>query len=654
MAVFPDLVENRSNEGSWNMAGESDERSTQTLAHGSSDRGAADLGASDRGVSDRGVSDRGVSDRGVSDRGVSNPAVGNPAVSEGMPNGSEGIPGAAGLTHEGSRQVEGAAGHGEFSRRELITGAAAIATSAVVSVAPGAALPADKVPVNARAGGGAQPGADGDRRAAPNSSGFNQPMRFEANVYDCEVIGKIPTDLEGAYVRVGPEWYFPPKHADDGIIDGDGLMSLFCFKDGRVDYRSRWVKTPRWENDRKAHRQLYGKYRNPFTDDPSIQAQTIANPSLRTTANTHTLAFAGNLFAIKEDSLPYRMDPKTLETLGPWDFNGKYASQTFSAHNKIDPVTGELLAYGYEATGLCSPDLWIYTIDKSGRVTSERRLKVPQVSMIHDMAATQKHLIFPCGPYVTSLEWLKAGNLHWGWDETQPSMIGILPRDGGARDLRWFKGPARAMVHILNAKTEGNIVTLYAAFFDSAFFPFFKSVNGRPWDPAGARARIRKYTFNLGSKRDTYEEELLWETPVQDIGRIDTRFMTLPNRYAFTAYNDPARPFDAARAGAPNSGRIMNCYCRFDLETRHIDSYFAGPTHNLGESCFVPRRGTRAVEGDGYLIGVASNLAEMRSELVIADAQHLGDGDVARVILPFRSSSLHGLWIGDDEIDFGA
>jgi carotenoid cleavage dioxygenase len=70
------------------------------------------------------------------------------------------------------------------------------------------------------------------------------------------------------------------------------------------------------------------------------------------------------------------------------------------------------------------------------------------------------------------------------------------------------------------------------------------------------------------------------------------------------------------------------------------------------ECCFVPRK-LRRDEGAGYLIGVANNYAEMRSELVIADAQHLADGDIARVILPFRSSGLHGLWVGDHEVDFG-
>ncbi|HTV53242.1 MAG TPA: carotenoid oxygenase family protein [Steroidobacteraceae bacterium] len=482
--------------------------------------------------------------------------------------------------------------------------------------------------------------------------GFNQPMRFEADVFDCEVIGRIPSDFTGAYVRVGPEFYFPQKFEDDGAVDGDGYINLFRFKGGIVDYKSRWVKTWRWHKDREAHRQLFGKYRNPFTDDPSIREQTLARPYLRSSANTHTLAHAGKLFALKEDSLPWQMDPKTLDTLGTWNFHGKYDSQTFSAHNKIDPLTGELLAYGYEATGLCSPDLWVYTLDRAGQVTRQWKLQVPQVSMIHDMAATQKHFIFPMGPYVTSIEWLKAGNCHWGWDPSKPSIIGILPRDGEAKDVRWFKGKARAMVHILNAKTEGNIVTLYAAHVDGAFIPFmpyFKSVDGSPLKGSGAL--FRKYTFDLGSTRDSYEEEVLWEVPVQDIARIDTRYMTLPNRYAFSGYNDASKPFDAARAGNIRN-RVTNSYCRFDLETRKVSSYFAGDVHSLQESCFVPRRNGKA-EGDGYLIGVANNYAEMRSELIIADAQHLEDGDVARVILPFRSSGLHGLWIGDDEVDFG-
>ena len=96
----------------------------------------------------------------------------------------------------------------------------------------------------------------------------------------------------------------------------------------------------------------------------------------------------------------------------------------------------------------------------------------------------------------------------------------------------------------------------------------------------------------------------------------------------------------------------MNCYGRFDLRTGAKSAYFAGESHSLNEPVFVPRR-TGSPEGDGYLIGVANNLAEMRSELVIADAMHLEAGDIGRVILPFRlGPQVHGNWIPAERLTF--
>jgi carotenoid cleavage dioxygenase len=83
-----------------------------------------------------------------------------------------------------------------------------------------------------------------------------------------------------------------------------------------------------------------------------------------------------------------------------------------------------------------------------------------------------------------------------------------------------------------------------------------------------------------------------------------------------------------------------------------MSTYFAGGTHGLQEVCFVPRPKSTA-EGEGYIMGIASNYAEMRSELIIADAQNLEAGDIARVILPFRSTAqVHGRWVNADELPF--
>jgi carotenoid cleavage dioxygenase len=486
-----------------------------------------------------------------------------------------------------------------------------------------------------------------DFATVPTNVGFFTPERFEADIHDCEVLGKIPPDLNGTFFRVGGDWFYPPMFPDDAPLNEDGYISSFRFRNGIVSYSGRFVRTRRYEADKAANRQLYGYYRNPYTDDPGVRDPE--RPNLRTVANTSPIVHAGKLFALKEDGLPHRIDPGTLQTLGPWDFEGAWKSQTFTAHPKIDPVTGEMIAFGYEATGLATDDLFIYTLSKEGKVKHETRVKVPYVSVIHDQAVTQKHILIPFGGYTTSLDRLKAGKIHWGWDQTRPSMIGVLARDGDGKDIRWFKGPERCLMHTFNAYTEGSKIVLYAPFYDSNFFPFFPPVDGSPWNPQKAKAYVRRITLDLRSKKDTWTEEVLWPFNVVDLGRIDTRFMTLRQRYGYTGYADPKRPFDEARAGNLR-GRVTNSYGRFDFETGKLDSYFAGPTHSLQECCFVPRPGSTA-EGDGYLIGVASNYAEMRSELIIADARNLEAGDIARVILPFRSSAqVHGLWADATEL----
>ena len=493
-------------------------------------------------------------------------------------------------------------------------------------------------------------GLAGTARAAGAES-FALPQRYEAEVRDCAVVGKLPSDLNGAFVRLGGEWYYPPKFPDDAPLNTDGYISMFRFRNGRCDYRGRFVRTERFANNLKAGRQLYGYYRNAHTDDPSVR--DVGHPARRTVSNTMPHVFAGKLLTLKEDGLPYEIDPLTLETRGTWDFHGEYRSQTHTAHPKVDPVSGEMVTYGYEATGPATKDVFVYTIGRDGHVKREVRFRVPYVSIMHDIALTQKHIVFPFACYVTSPERLAEGKVHWGWDATKPSMIGILPRDGDARDLRWFAGPERCMMHTANARTEGNKVILEAPFWDGNFFPFFPNADGSPWARDRAKAYIRRYVFDLDRKDDRWREETLFPAPVVDLARIDGRWLTLDQRYVYTGFTDAAAPYDVARGGNMR-GRVTNKYGRFDLKTGKVDAYFAGDVHSLQECCFVPRRGSTA-EGDGYLIGVASNYAEMRSELVIADAQRLGEGDIARVILPFRAGpQVHGIWVNEGEVPLPA
>lgn len=468
--------------------------------------------------------------------------------------------------------------------------------------------------------------------ADPTAQGFFAPTRFEADIYDCEVVeGKIPTDLAGTFYRVGGEWFYPPLYPDDSPFNADGYISMFQFRNGVANFRGRWIKTDRWLAQQKAQRQLFGYYRNALTDDPAAKGID------RGIANTNVYVHAGKLYALKEDALPMEMHPDTLDTLGYDDFRGRYKSPTFTAHPKTDPVTGEMITYGYEAEGDASNAIWIYWIDKTGRVTREVKIRAPYVSMVHDIAITEKHILFPVYAMTTSKERLAARKLHWGWEPGKESWVGVLPRDGEAKDVRWFKGPERGFIHTFNASVAKNgVISMEAPVSDGNPFPFFP-----PFDPGKSRTTVRTYTFDMNSKDDSFGEEVLDNARTGALGRIDERYFGMPHRYGYMGVNDPTKPVNEARAGNIR-GRVTNCYARYDFTNGDVKTWHAGDVHSLQENVFIPRR-PDAPEGDGYLIGVASNYAERCSELVLVDAVKMET--VCRLRMPFRlSNQIHGQW----------
>jgi carotenoid cleavage dioxygenase len=456
--------------------------------------------------------------------------------------------------------------------------------------------------------------------------GFNAPTRFEADVYDCEVWGEIPSDIEGTFYRLQCDFaYRPPENEWPTGFNGDGHVSAFRFANGSVDFKARYIKTDRLMTERRHRRRLWGVYRNHFTDDPLVAEVD------RGAANTHLYWHGGKLLVLKEDALPYHIDPVTLETYGVWDFHGKWTATSMSAHPKIDPVSGEMIAYSYQARGDLSDDIAVYTVNAAGHVTNEVWLKSPYLGIIHDIAITQKYIVIPVIARTTSLERLQSGEPMWEWNGDLPTMVGLLPRDGDASDVRWFEGPARNTLHFLNAMDDGNRVVMDLPVSDTERSP----------------SQIKRWIFDMNSRDDRFGEDVV-STANGVLARMDDRYLSLPYRYGFVGNSDPSLPYDAERAGGPR--RTTNTYVRYDLQSNDESVFFVGDVQSLQESGFVPRRGSTE-EGDGYIMGVASNYEEMASELHIVDAQRMEEGAVAVVKLPFRlRGGTHVNWFSAAEL----
>ena len=174
----------------------------------------------------------------------------------------------------------------------------------------------------------------------PLYQGWGAPLRLESDLRDlCLVHGQVPRDLTGMLYRCGPDRQYPSMAKDDVFIDGEGMAHLFRFENGHVDYRSRWVRTERFRLQEQARRSLFGRYRNRYTNDPSVAGKNMG------TANTNIIWHGRKLLALKEDSLPMELDPETLETRGEWRYEGAVSAVSLTAHPKLDHHTIELLTF---------------------------------------------------------------------------------------------------------------------------------------------------------------------------------------------------------------------------------------------------------------------------------------------------------------------
>lgn len=469
----------------------------------------------------------------------------------------------------------------------------------------------------------------------PLYRGWGAPMRIESDLRDLEIgFGKLPADLQGTLYRCGPDRQYPPMFKNDVFIDGEGMAHMFRFDGGHVDYRSRWVRNERFLLQEKARRSLFGRYRNRYTNDPSVAGKSMG------TANTNAVWHGKKLLVLKEDSLPVEIDPDTLETRGTWSFAGAVKSVSLTAHPKLDLHRNELLMFSYQALGDGTRDFAFYIADAEGRIAHEMWFEMPYPGMVHDFAVTETHVVAPFFPLITDMDVVRDGGPYYRWHAEKRSHFAVLPRRGNASEIRWFQGPAVSAGHMMNAYNEGSRVHLDLCLYQGNCFEFFPSADGSPFRPAPPQ--LTRLTFDLAGSSDTFEARLLTATPFE-MPKCDDRYVGKRYRYGYGICRSPS-----TRTGEMGLGAI-GC---FDHEHGALATWSPGENCGVHEPNFVVRPG--AAEGDGYILAIVNRLAENRSDLAVLDAGHVADGPLALLKLPVRvRSTFHGMWVPQRALESG-
>lgn len=458
----------------------------------------------------------------------------------------------------------------------------------------------------------------------PNLVGGFAPIQMECDYPELIVEGEIPRELRGVFFRNGPNPQFAPR-GDHHWFGGDGMIHGFYIEDGKVAYRNRYVKTVKWNKEHEAGRSLFAAF-NPLDTDESVAG--LETDGL---ANTNIVYHGGKLLALEEAHAPFELDPKTLESKGSWDFDGKLVGP-MTAHPKIDPANGEMLFFGYNTDGMLSENMSFHVVDKEGKLIRSETFKAPYAAMVHDFMVTRDHVIFPIMPLTGSLERAMNGQPAYAWEPEKGNHIGIMPRNGSVKDIRWFKGDATFVFHPMNAHTNGDVVTCDVCEFEQA--PLFPMPDGTPGDPKKATPRLTRWTFDLSQNTDDYKSDRLDDLPCE-FPRLDERFTATDYRYGYMA----ADLHPEFKVGG------FNGIASVDHQTGKIDIHDVGAGCATNEPIFVPRS-EDAPEGDGFLLANIYDDNRKASHLLVLDAQDVGGAPLAKAYLDHRVPfGFHGNWM---------
>lgn len=460
-----------------------------------------------------------------------------------------------------------------------------------------------------------------DRVESPFLEGNFAPVHAEIEAEGLSVLGELPPELDGVFVRNGPNPQFHPIRGYHWFA-GDGMIHGVSIRSGKAAYRNRWVRTDAFTRERAAGRALWpADMRGPDINNPE-------GPMRGNMANTALVFHDGRLLALWEAGEPYHVKLPGLETVGPHTFGGALG-HPFTAHPKVDPVTGELLFFGYNL--FFDPFLLYSVVSPEGRIEHSTPISLPIGVMMHDFAITEHYALFLDFPYTFAMEKLERGQNPFAWEPERGARIGVLPRRGSGTEIRWFNVAPGFVFHTLNAYEEGDFVVLDLCRFNK--FDLYEL------EPDFARnndnGRLHRYRLNLKTGEAS-------EQPLDDVRsefpRVNDRLLGRKARFGYASRLED---------GGPGFSEGL---LKYDLQTGRSELHLHGPNRSGGEGVFVPRPGAKA-EDDGWLLTFVHDEGSGESELVVVDAAQFTDRPVARVKLPQRVPfGFHGAWVSSAEM----
>jgi all-trans-8'-apo-beta-carotenal 15,15'-oxygenase len=445
-------------------------------------------------------------------------------------------------------------------------------------------------------------------RDLPREHGF-EPLRVE---------GTLPPALTGTLLRCGTALTSCFGHRYRHHFDGDGAVTAVRIGGGAAWGAVRVVETPGLVEERRAGRALFPAY---GTLPPGPRRPM---PRPKNAANIAMLSWRERTFALHEAGAPVEIDvaPDDLRTLGERDLDVPAIASGFAAHPHHVPARRATYSFGVRYGASSCVELFELGAERARHLGS---VPLAGPTMIHDFAATERHLVFFAPPLRLALAAFASGASSYSdamtWTPRLGTEVIVVPIDAPSDVIRFTVEPFYQW-HLANAFERGDgdtMVVDYVRYPDFASNAWFGAlVHGGTPAPI-AQGQLTRAIIDLRARRMTSEPCADVTVELPRIGHTDDAVFAAAHSSHAVAH----LPHDALARIEPATGRTE--LARFD------DGDFPG----------------EPVVADRFVLSLVYASRAHASYLAVLDAEHLDDGPVARAWFDHHIPyTFHGTWSG--------
>ena len=446
-----------------------------------------------------------------------------------------------------------------------------------------------------------------------------QPCDTEwtASTPDLKVIGDIPKDLNGVYLRNGHNQI----HASLGKyhpFDGDGMIHGVYFENGKATYRNRFVRTTGFLAEAAAGKSLWPGIIEPRR---AVRRGWGSIGAMKDNAGTDVKVHAGRaLAAMSQCSEAYRLDPITLDTLGPdptW--SRVLGERGICSHFKVDEHNQDLMFFNF---GEQPPYFNYGVINAANQLVHYEPIELPNATWPHDLGMSEHYCVIHDLSMFFDPEGLKKGQHRLRFFRDRPARFGVIPRYGKSQDVKWFEGIPCTVLHLANTYEVGDEIVMEGGIKTNPV-PDLSALPKEGYARMNAmlsldlqKTRMHRWRFNMKTGQ-TLEEDL--DDEVTEFPMINGRTRGRPNRYVYNALIKPKWQLDGLK--------------KYDWKTGTTQRWQAPNGCFVSEAPFASRDGA-VEEDDGYLVTFITNLNSGRGECAIFNARDISTGPICTIVLP--------------------